>query len=106
MTDIHEAGPTGGGDCSPCLCLQQASGIIGKLSHPARLTVLFHLLSGEKSVRELQQVTETKPSNLEHHLKLLKESGLIASRRIGRRVVYALRTTESVKTVETLMGLA
>jgi len=109
MTEKEQTGATGQSavhNFSGCLCLQRAAAVIGKLSHPVRLMVLFHLLSGEKSVRELQEVTAAKPSNLEQHLSLLRRSGLVGSRRIGRRVIYALRSSKSIHTVETLARLA
>ncbi|MCT1441539.1 ArsR/SmtB family transcription factor [Corynebacterium glucuronolyticum] len=60
------------------------------LDSQLRLTIVLLLSDGERRVHEL--VTETGASQplVSQHLKVLKESGVVTSRRVGREKVYSL----------------
>ncbi|MFN7141221.1 MAG: ArsR/SmtB family transcription factor [Limisphaerales bacterium] len=60
------------------------------LSDPTRLRILALLEKDEISVNELQEVTRLGQSRISTHLGLLQESGLVQSRREGKRTFYAL----------------
>ncbi len=60
------------------------------LSDPTRLRILALLEEGELSVNELQDVTLLGQSRISTHLGLLQESGLVESRREGKRTFYNL----------------
>jgi ArsR family transcriptional regulator, arsenate/arsenite/antimonite-responsive transcriptional repressor len=63
------------------------------LSDPTRREVLRLLSYGERTAGQLaEQFDMTKPS-MSHHFSVLKEAGLIRSRRDGQQVIYALDTT-------------
>jgi DNA-binding transcriptional ArsR family regulator len=63
------------------------------LSDPTRREILRLLSSGEKTAGEIaDRFDMTKPS-VSHHFAVLKESGLIRSRREGQQIFYALNTT-------------
>jgi len=55
-----------------------------------RLQILTLLSEGERCVCELQDALEAGQSLLSHHLRALKEAGLVSDRREGRWVYYAL----------------
>jgi ArsR family transcriptional regulator len=55
-----------------------------------RLRILTLLAGGERCVCELQDALEAGQSLLSHHLRTLKEVGLVSDRREGRWVFYAL----------------
>jgi ArsR family transcriptional regulator len=55
-----------------------------------RLRILSLLAGGERCVCELQVELEAGQSLLSHHLKALKDAGLVTDRRSGRWVHYAL----------------
>src|SRR5262252_7706199 len=61
------------------------------LSDPTRLRMVALLEKDELSVNELQEVTRMGQSRISTHLGLLQESGLVASRREGKRTFYKLR---------------
>jgi ArsR family transcriptional regulator len=61
------------------------------LSDPTRLRIIALLEKDELSVNELQEVTRMGQSRISTHLGLLQESGLVASRREGKRTFYKLR---------------
>ena len=55
-----------------------------------RLRILSLLAGGERCVCELQDALEAGQSLLSHHLKALKDAGLVTDRRSGRWVHYTL----------------
>jgi ArsR family transcriptional regulator len=55
-----------------------------------RLRILSLLAGGERCVCELQDELDAGQSLLSHHLKALKDAGLVTDRRSGRWVHYAL----------------
>ncbi len=60
------------------------------LSDPTRLRIIALLQSDELSVHELQEVTRLAQSRISTHLGLLQESGIVESRREGKRTFYKL----------------
>ena len=60
------------------------------LSDPTRLRIMALLERDELSVNELQEVTRMGQSRISTHLGLLQESGLVQSRREGKRTFYKL----------------
>jgi ubiquinone/menaquinone biosynthesis C-methylase UbiE/DNA-binding transcriptional ArsR family regulator len=58
------------------------------LSDPTRLRIVALLERSELSVNELQEITRMGQSRISTHLGLLQESGLLASRRDGKRTFY------------------
>ncbi len=60
------------------------------MAEPNRLAVLCRLLEGECKVSELNAELKLEQSLLSHHLRVLRESGLVEAARAGRWVVYRL----------------
>ena len=72
------------------------------LADPSRREILALLRKGEKTAGDLAERFDiTKPS-MSHHFSVLKEAGLITSRREGQQIWYGLNTTM----VEDLMAWA
>jgi len=60
------------------------------LSDPTRLRIIALLEKEELSVNELQEITRMGQSRISTHLGLLQDSGLVQSRREGKRTFYKL----------------
>ncbi|MGO8676167.1 MAG: ArsR/SmtB family transcription factor [Limisphaerales bacterium] len=60
------------------------------LSDPTRLRIVALLERDELSVNELQEITRMGQSRISTHLGLLLDSGLVQSRREGKRTFYKL----------------
>ena len=60
------------------------------LSDPTRLRIMALMERDELSVNELQEITHMGQSRISTHLGLLQDSGLLQSRRDGKRTFYKL----------------
>lgn len=60
------------------------------IAHPTRLMILAELLEAEKCVNDIRDLLAVSQPNVSQHLGVLKESGLVASRKDGVRRCYHL----------------
>lgn len=60
------------------------------LSHGHRLEILELLAQGERSVEALAERVGLSIANASQHLRLMRRTGLLASRREGKRIFYRL----------------
>ena len=58
--------------------------------HPKRLMIISFLRDREITVTELAEETGIDKSNLSQHLHLLRENGLVTTRREGTKIYYHL----------------
>jgi ArsR family transcriptional regulator len=70
------------------------------LSDPTRLRIVALLEKDELSVNELQEITRMGQSRISTHLGLLQDSGLVQSRREGKRTFYKLNPQANGATSE------
>jgi DNA-binding transcriptional ArsR family regulator len=63
---------------------EEAAALIKALAHPARLLVMCRLVEGQASVSELCSLAGLSMSALSQHLAVLREAGLVATRRAGQ----------------------
>lgn len=60
------------------------------LGHPHRLEILELLAQGERSVDAVAERAGLSVANASQHLRLMRSSGLLASRRAGKQILYRL----------------
>src|SRR5262245_41603645 len=60
------------------------------LADPTRLAVVEVLMSGSRNVHEINQHIRVAQNLLSHHLRVLRDAGLVSSCRNGKAVKYAL----------------
>ena len=60
------------------------------LGDETRLRILEQLVAGERSVSELTERVDIGQSLMSHHLRILREAGLVVVRREGRWIHYAI----------------
>jgi ubiquinone/menaquinone biosynthesis C-methylase UbiE/DNA-binding transcriptional ArsR family regulator len=70
------------------------------LSDPTRLRIIALLEKDELSVNEFQEITRLGQSRISTHLSLLQDTGLIQSRREGKRTFYRLAPFGTGRTSE------
>lgn len=61
------------------------------LAHPARIRILEVLSDGERSVGDLQPLVAIEASHLSQQLAVLRRARLVASRKEGASVIYAVK---------------
>ncbi|MBT4838021.1 MAG: winged helix-turn-helix transcriptional regulator [Methylococcales bacterium] len=60
------------------------------LTDKTRFMVLQQLYKGPKHVAELNQSIDVEQSLLSHHLKILKQAGLVKCQRDGKAMLYQI----------------
>lgn len=68
----------------------ETSALLSTACDPCRLTILTILADGPACVCTFRQHVPVAPNVLSYHLKVLRDAGLVAGRRRGRWVEYAL----------------
>ncbi len=84
----------------------QAAQLLRLLANEKRLLVLCHLAqAGEVSVGELVGLVGLSQSALSQHLALLREDGLVATRREAQSIHYRLADAKAKRLLEVLYEL-
>jgi DNA-binding transcriptional ArsR family regulator len=71
--------------------LAEAAECLRTLAHPHRLRMIQMMLAGEYTVGELADACDIQSHMASEHLRLMKDRGLLASRRDGRRTYYHVK---------------
>lgn len=67
---------------------QTVAGLMKQLGDPSRLRIFWILCHVEECVTDIAAMTEMSSPAVSHHLRILKTSGLIVSRREGKEMYY------------------
>lgn len=70
------------------------------IAHPVRLKIVCVLCSVECSVQTLEKYVGVAQATLSQHLSLLKDRGIVASRRDGNYSIYRLANDQVVELFE------
>ena len=68
--------------------IERASRSLKAMSHPLRLKILCTLGDKEVSVQDIVEQVGTSQSNISQHLAILRDKGILASRKDANRVFY------------------
>ena len=68
--------------------IERASRSLKAMSHPLRLKILCTLGDREVSVQDIVDHVGTSQSNISQHLAILRDKGILASRKDANRVYY------------------
>ena len=77
----------------------QASMAMKAIAHPLRLKVLCVLGEGELSVQEIVDNVGTTQSNISQHLAILRDKGVLTTRKDANRVYYRIGDMRTLKLV-------
>jgi ArsR family transcriptional regulator len=81
--------------------LDDASRSLKAISHPLRLKILCILGKGESSVQDIVESVGTSQSNVSQHLGIMRDKGVITSRKDANKVFYHVNN----ETILRLMGM-
>jgi DNA-binding transcriptional ArsR family regulator len=73
------------------------------LADANRLLIIAELVAGEKSVSDLANSLGLHQSNVSKHLALMRERGLVETRRDGVSIYYSLSDPRIFKAIELLV---
>ena len=68
----------------------ECAAMLRVLGDATRLKVVQQLFRGTRRVGELNEVIEVEQSLLSHHLRVLRDAGIVEAKRDGKGVLYRL----------------
>ena len=72
--------------------LEMAASMLKAMAHPMRIAILKHLEGGKKlTVTEIHELLGIEQSTTSHHLGILKDKGVLCSRREGKNTYYYMK---------------
>jgi ArsR family transcriptional regulator len=77
----------------------QASLAMKAIAHPLRLKILCVLADGELSVQDIVDNVGTSQSNISQHLAILRDKGVLSTRKDANRVYYRIGDPRTLKLV-------
>lgn len=83
----------------------EAAALLKVLANPDRLLLLCHLLGAERPVAELGAMTGIAQPTLSQQLGVLRNEGLVATRREGKSVHYRVASPAARALLRTLYRL-
>jgi DNA-binding transcriptional ArsR family regulator len=93
-------------DTSPADRARQIAPVLKALSDENRLMILLAVADRESTVTELVTTTGLGQTLISHHLKSLRENGLVAATPAGRSNVYSLCCEAIAEPIALLSTLA
>jgi len=72
--------------------LEKVSILLKAIAHPMRIAILQYLDSGKQfTVTEIHEYLKIEQSTTSHHLGILKDKGILGSKRDGKNTIYFLK---------------
>lgn len=92
--------------------LEQLRGSAGKacallkaMANEDRLLIMCQLTQGERNVSQIEASTGIQQPTLSQQLTILREEGLVSTRREGKYIYYNLSSFEVIQVMQTLSSL-
>ncbi len=79
--------------------ISRASRSLKAMSHPLRLKILCTLGDKEVSVQDIVDTVGTSQSNISQHLAILRDKGILASRKDANKVYYRVGDTRTLRLI-------
>lgn len=83
--------------------LEVAAAMLKAMAHPMRIAILKHLEGGKKlTVTEIHELLNIEQSTTSHHLGILRDKGVLCSKREGKNTYYYLKYNILSKIIDCL----
>ena len=79
--------------------IEQASRAMKAMSHPLRLKILCVLGEKEVSVQDIVERVGTSQSNISQHLAIMRDKGVLRTRKDANRVFYRVGDVRTLEVV-------
>lgn len=87
--------------------LERAASMLKAIAHPMRIAILNYLDGGKRlTVTEIHELLQIEQSTTSHHLGILKDKGVLSSRREGKNTYYFMRHENLSNIVECISQCA
>ena len=80
--------------------IDRASRSLKAMSHPLRLKILCTLGDKEISVQDIVDQVGTSQSNISQHLAILRDKGILDSRKDANRVFYRVGDSRTLRLID------
>lgn len=81
--------------------LELAASKLRAMSHPMRIAIIDLLADGNNlSVTEIYKTLDIEQATASHHLNILKNKGLLESKREGKKIYYFLKSVKLTEVIE------
>lgn len=81
---------------------EQAESLLKAMAHAQRLAVLCCLRDGENSSTVIARRAGLRPPAVSHHLGVLRNAGVVASQRSGRRIIHTIASAQATRILDAL----
>jgi ArsR family transcriptional regulator, virulence genes transcriptional regulator len=72
--------------------LEKAAGMLKAIAHPIRISIIGCLEEGQKlTVTQIHKQLKIEQATASHHLGILKDKGVLSSKREGKNIFYFLK---------------
>ena len=87
--------------------LETAANKLKAIAHPIRIAIIAHLEKEiELTVTKIHELLGIEQSTASHHLGILKDKGVLKSKREGKNIFYSLKHEEVGKIIECMKNCA
>ena len=80
----------------------RACRMLKTLSNPDRLSLLCEISQGERCVSELEEALDIHQPTLSQQLSVLRDEGLVNTRREGKRIYYSMASKEALAVMQVM----
>jgi len=80
--------------------IERAALSMKAMAHPLRLKILCTLGSNEVSVQDIVEFVGTSQSNISQHLAILRDKGILSSRKDANRVYYKIDDARTLRLID------
>jgi DNA-binding transcriptional ArsR family regulator len=85
--------------------IDRASRSLKAMSHPLRLKILCTLGDQEVSVQDIVERVGTSQSNISQHLAILRDKGILSSRKDANRVFYKVVDSRTLQLISMMRNV-
>lgn len=82
------------------------SQLLKALAHPKRLEIIHLIRATELSVSDIHQMLDLPQANISQHLMLLRDAGIVQTRRDGKQVFYSLANDKFIQASDLMREIA
>lgn len=87
--------------------LEKAAGLLKAIAHPMRIAILQYLDNGKQfTVTEIYEYLKIEQSTTSHHLGILKDKGVLGSKREGKNTYYFIKNEKLSEIVDCIQKCA